>query len=165
MTAVPKLLERRAFSDADYLELYPDVRVSFETGRVRVPWNHYDRHGRHEGRVPLLFDASFYQRAYPQVAAELRQGRAETPLQHFVLYGRGRGYLPHPKAVRAANPAAAASRFGGLWIDAGDAEAKIQGRQETGLLTDAQAERLRFFATNGYVILERAVEEPVLEAA
>ena len=101
----------------------------------------------------------------PQVAAELRQGRAETPLQHFVLYGRGRGYLPHPKAVRAANPAAAASRFGGLWIDAGDAEAKIQGRQETGLLTDAQAERLRFFATNGYVILERAVEEPVLEAA
>ena len=165
MGEVSRLLERQAFNQADYLELYPDLHAAFEAGKLRNLWYHYDRYGRDEKRAPLRFDAAFYQRVYPQVTAELGEGLADTPLQHFILYGKGRGYLPHAKAVRADNPAASSSRFGGLWINSADAQARIRGRLETGQITEAQAEGLHFFATNGYFILESAINAEVLDAA
>ena len=165
MRELQKLLERQAFNPSDYLEFNPDLRAAFDSGKLKVPWNDYDRHGRDEKRAPLRFDAAFYQRAYPQVATDLRNGLAETPLQHFILFGKGRGYLPHPKADRADNPAAPSSRFGGLWIDAADAQARILGRLDIGMINPTQAEQLSFFAANGYVILERAIADDVLLAA
>jgi hypothetical protein len=165
MVGVSKLAERRAFSEADYAALYPDIRDAIAAGNLPSGWAHYDRHGREEGRLLCRFDEAFYLRSYPMVAAELDKGLAATPLEHFVLYGTGRGYIPHPAAARAANPAAGASAFGGLWIDSGDAAARIEGRRETGQIDDRQAELLHRFRLDGYVILPNAIPNGLLEPA
>jgi phytanoyl-CoA hydroxylase len=160
-----KLAERRSFDADHYCKLYPDIGRAVADGSLRDPWEHYDRRGRTEGRVLCLFDEAFYLRSYPGAAEEIANGIAETALQHYVLYGRGRGYLPDPRAVRPSNAAAPGSPFGGLWIDGTEAFDRIKGRLETGQITDQQAERLEFFATNGYVILSRAIDESMIDAA
>jgi hypothetical protein len=57
------------------------------------------------------------------------------------------------------------STFGGLWIDAPDADARIDGRRETGQLDDRQADLLHQFRRQGYVILPGAIPDDVLEPA
>ena len=74
MAGLSWFAERRAFSEADYTELYPDIRASIEAGNIPSGWAHYDRHGREEGRVLCRFDEQFYLRAYPLVATELTRG-------------------------------------------------------------------------------------------
>jgi len=165
MTEVSKVLEHRAFNEREYLELNPDIRAAVDSGELQLLWEHYDRHGRGEGRLPCRFDEKFYRRAYPQVAEDLRMGLASTALQHYILYGVGRGYLPHLEAVRPESPSACHSNFGGLWIDAGDAEAKIRGRVEIGLISEDHAAQLRFFSTNDYLIIENAIADEILDAA
>ena len=81
------------------------------------------------------------------------------------MYGRGPGYLPHPAVSRAANPAAPASPFGGLWIDSANAADRIAGRLETGQITEAQAALLSFFLASGYVILSSAIDPALIDAA
>ena len=127
-------------------------------------WHHYDRHGREEGRSLCDFDEKFYL-SYPGVAKAIAGKQVETALRHYIVHGRGRGYLPNFKAVRPNDAAAPASRFGGLWIDAGDAPDRIKGRLETGQITQLQAKQLDFFLTNGYVILPSAVPAPAIDAA
>ncbi len=160
-----KLAELRAFDPEAYCQQYPDIARAVAEGKLRDPWEHYDRRGRTEGRALCIFDQAFYLRAYPGVAEAIAGGLAETPLQHYVLYGRARGYLPNPKAVRPSNAAAPASPFGGLWIDEADAADRIKGRLETGQITERQASLLEFFLNNGYVILPSAIEAPMIEAA
>ncbi len=49
------------------------------------------------------------------------------------------------------------SRFGGLWPDLSDAQARIAGKQALGLLTPEDAARFRHWVEKGYVVLEQAV--------
>ena len=165
MLGTLKLAELRAFDADDYCQRYPGVARAVAEGKLRDTWDHYDRHGRTEGRAPCSFDEAFYLRSYQGVADAIAAGLVETTLQHYVLYGRPRGYLPHPKAVRPSNAAASASRFGGLWIDEGNAPDRIKWRLESGQITERQAGMLEFFLDNGYVILPSAIAAPVIEAA
>ena len=79
--------------------------------------------------------------------------------------GRARGYLPNPEAPRPNNPAALPSRFGGFWLDQPNALDLINGKVEIGAITEAQAEQLRFWTKNGYVILNQAVPESIIDGA
>jgi phytanoyl-CoA hydroxylase len=60
-------------------------------------------------------------------------------------------------APRRADPAYF-SRFGGLWTDRRDAGEEIERRLDAGTITESDAERLRHWVADGYVILERGVE-------
>jgi len=57
------------------------------------------------------------------------------------------------------------SPFGGLWPDQPNAPDIIQGKLDIGQITDIQAERLRFWLRNGYVILENAIPKSVVDRA
>jgi hypothetical protein len=160
-----KLAELRAFDAEGYCQRYPDIAQAVAEGKLRDPWEHYDRRGRAEGRTLCIFDEAFYLRSYPGVAEAIAAGLAETALQHYVLYGRARGYLPNFKAVRPADATVSASPFGGLWIDEADALDRINGRLETGLITERQAGLLEAFQRDGYVILSSAIEPSMIDAA
>ena len=153
------------FDEEGYLRLYPDVAAAIARKHETSGWQHYANHGFREGRKPNDLDAAFYLKSYPAAAREIAQGRASSPFQHYVRIGRWRGYLPHVLAVRAKNPASYASPFGGLWIDLPHADDLIEGKTETGQITAAQADLLRFFIQNGYVILPGAVPARAVAAA
>jgi hypothetical protein len=55
------------------------------------------------------------------------------------------------------------SSCGGLWTDRLDALDEIDRRLAAGAITPADAEQLRFWCTNGYVVLERAVAPEVCD--
>lgn len=157
--------DRDEFDEAAYLRLYPDIVKAITEGRESSAWAHYDRHGRTEGRKPNDFDADFYLRSYPAAGQEIAAGLAATPVQHYLKFGRPRGFLSNAKAPRPANAAAMPSPFGGLWPDAPNAADIIDGKLEIGAITQKQADKLRFWIKNGYVILEGAVPAPVVDEA
>jgi Phytanoyl-CoA dioxygenase (PhyH) len=156
--------DRALFDEAAYLRMYPDIVEAIARGYEVSAWDHYARHGRAEGRQPNDFDAVFYLRAYPLAAQEIAAGRAAYPLDHFRRLGRARGYLPQPLALRPDN-AAAPPRFGGLWPDLPNGEDLIEGKLETGCITERQAELLRFWRANGYVILRGAASDDLTARA
>ena len=153
-----------AFDEAAYLRLYPDIGEAIARGHALSAWDHYRRHGRAEGRLPNDFDAGFYLRAYPLAAAEIAAGHAADAFDHYRRLGQARGFLPNPAAPRPANPAAP-PRFGGLWPDLPNAEDLIEGKLETGRITERDAELLRFWRANGYVILRGAASDAQVAAA
>ena len=159
------IADRETFDEEAYLRRYPDIARAVAAGKIASGWVHYQAHGADEGRQPNDFDEAFYLRAYPLVANDLAQGRGANPFQHYLQVGRARGYLSHPKAPRGQNPAAPASPFGGLWIDQRHAEDLIEGKLDTGVITQAQAEQLRFFNRNGYVVLPGALPKMLLSRA
>ncbi|MEM7305854.1 MAG: phytanoyl-CoA dioxygenase family protein [Planctomycetota bacterium] len=55
------------------------------------------------------------------------------------------------------------SRFGGFWTDFENAEARIAGREELGWLAPDEAARFRHWCEKGYVVLEDAVPEDVVD--
>ena len=103
------------------------------------------------------FDKRWYGAAYPQAKEDVRQGRARDLQDHYERIGRFRGYLPHLRAERPRNPAGVRSAFGGLWTDQGNALDVVDGRLELGQINRKQAELLRAFIRDGYVILRNAV--------
>jgi ectoine hydroxylase-related dioxygenase (phytanoyl-CoA dioxygenase family) len=153
------------FDEQGYLRLYPDVAVAIARNDEVSGWNHYVQFGFAEGRKANDFDAQFYLAAYPMAAHEIAGGRARSAFQHYTQFGRARGYLPHLRAERGFNPSAPASPFGGLWIDQAHVRDLIDGKLETGFLSAAQAEQLKFFVGNGYVILPGAVPARAVAAA
>jgi ectoine hydroxylase-related dioxygenase (phytanoyl-CoA dioxygenase family) len=157
--------DRDQFDEAAYLRMYPDIATAVSDHREKSGWWHYDRHGRSEGRKPNDFDPEFYLRAYPVAAHEIAVGLAKAPLQHYLKLGRARGFLSNAQAPRPADAAAMPSQFGGLWPDAPNAADIVQGKQEIGAITMQQAERLRFWMRNGYVILENAIPAPIIDKA
>lgn len=56
------------------------------------------------------------------------------------------------------------SAFGGTWPDLADAERWLDGMHETGILTDDDAERFRFWIEHGYLILPGAVPAAHVDA-
>jgi hypothetical protein len=153
------------FDEEGYLRRYPDLAKAVAAGKHKTGWDHYLKHGAKEGRQPNDFNEQFYLRAYPTASLEIAAGRATSPLDHYKHIGKMRGFLPHPRAPRAKDPCAFPSEFGGLWVDLPHAEELIIGKLEVGLITQAQAELLRFFIKNGYVILPGALTPSVVAAA
>ena len=158
-------VDQSEFDEEGYLRLYPDVAAAIARNHEKDGWSHYKTHGYREGRRPSDLDEAFYLKAYPLAAREIEQGWAASPLQHYTRFGRARGYIPHFRASRMANPSGHASRFGGLWIDQPHVQDLIEGKLQTGLISAAQAEQLRFFVENGYVILPRALTAKAVAAA
>jgi hypothetical protein len=99
------------------------------------------------------------------VAEEIAAGRAPNPIVHYLQFGKARGYLASPTAVRADNAAVLTNRFGGFWVDQPNALDLIQGKLEVGHITELEADRLKFWVANGYVILDKAVPDAILDAA
>ena len=58
-----------------------------------------------------------------------------------------------------------ASRFGGLWPDRDDAQDVLSQRLESGRITPEDADLIRFWMANGYVILPNAASAQVIDAA
>lgn len=154
-----------AYDEQWYLSQYPDIRDAVARGALSVGYLHYDMFGRREGRSAFQFDEAYYVAAYPLVAQEIAEGLARTPREHYELLGWARGYLPYLKAERRKNPQVAISPFGGLWPDLPHAADLIAGRLEIGMITQQQAELLRSWIANGYVILPSAIpEEEIVRA-
>jgi phytanoyl-CoA hydroxylase len=161
----PVLGNRDQFDEVAYLRLYPDIARAIAEGREAGAWQHYDRHGRREGRKANDFDAEFYLRAYPAAKQEIAAGLAVTAFEHYCRFGRFRGFVANAKAPRPANAAAMTSRFGGLWPDLPNAADLIEGKLEIGQITERQAEKLTFWMSNGYVILQNAIPAPLADRA
>jgi phytanoyl-CoA hydroxylase len=161
----PARSDRDQFDDVAYLRLYPDIVKAITEGREVSAWQHYDRHGRKEGRKLNDFDEDFYLRSYPAAAQDIAAGLAATPLAHYLNFGRARGFLSNAKAPRPADGAAMPSRFGGLWPDLPNAADLIEGKLAIGQITEQQAEKLTFWMNNGYVILEKALSPELADKA
>ncbi len=159
------LSDRDQFDEAAYLRLYPDIVKAIADERETSAWQHYDRHGRSEGRKPNDLDAEFYLRAYPAAQQEIAAGLVTSPLAHYLKFGRARGFLCNAKAPRPADAAAMPSRFGGLWTDLPSAADLIRGKLEIGQISERQAEKLTFWMNNGYVILDNAIPPAVADKA
>ena len=153
------------FQEDWYLAAHEDLGVLAKEGGAGCGWRHFYHHGYAEGRAAFPFDVRWYLEAYPQAVIEIENGLARTPQDHYARYGAARGYLPIPTAERPDNASAIRPRFGGLWIDAPNAEDQIQGRLEIGYITEAEAEQLRRFREDGYIILHSAIEPDLLEKA
>lgn len=165
MSVIPSRVERQVFDEQTYLTLYPDIELALQEGREGSAWGHYDAHGRREGRRICLIDEGFYLAAYPLAAREIRAGAAADAYDHYLRLGFARGYTSHRGGPRPANPANFPSPFGGLWPDLPNAADIIEGKLEIGQINAKEAERLRFWIRNGYVILERAVPDDLIGAA
>lgn len=161
----PVRSDRDQFDEVAYLRLYPDIVKAIAEGREVSAWQHYDRHGRKEGRKTNDFDADFYLRAYPAAQQEIAAGLAATAFAHYMNYGRARGFLSNAAAPRPADAAAMPSRFGGLWPDLPNAVDLIEGKLQIGQITERQAEKLTFWINNGYVILENAIPPALVDRA
>jgi hypothetical protein len=92
--------EQDLFDEAAYLRLHPDVAKAIALGHTTGAWQHYDGHGRSEGRKINDFDAEYYPGSYPAVAAEIAAGRAVTPFEHYRNFGRARGFRSNPDEIR-----------------------------------------------------------------
>jgi hypothetical protein len=55
------------------------------------------------------------------------------------------------------------SRFGGNWIDRVDAEKLLAEKLKRGVISEKLAELLRYWHKNGYVILEKAIPEEIID--
>lgn len=155
------------FDDDFYLDCHPDIRVAVERREIPNGWRHYEFAGRGERReVRILdFDATFYTRAYPQARQDIETGLAADAAEHYLLYGKARGYLRSRTAPRPDYAAAPASRFGGLWPDLPNALDMIADKLDIGQINSEEAERLRFWRTHGYVILEGAIARELIDGA
>ena len=158
--------DRDLFDEAGYLRRNPGLIEAIEAHIVENAWDHYDKHGRREGRLPNDVDPDFYLAAYPIVATDLgRVPNRGDAVAHFIRFGRARGYLPHARAPRPDNPGAAPSPFGGGWTDRADAFDRIQNRLDLGRITDKQADRLRSWVQNGFAVLELGTSQDRLAPA
>ena len=181
------------FDETWYLEQHADVAEAVAAGHWKSGYDHYRRSGRARGRLarankggavgagavlpaagtaqtgastdPLTFDAAFYGEAYPLAQNDIMRGRAAELLTHYRTIGRFRGYLPNKSAIRPDNPAAPRSRFGGFWIDQGNALDLLDAREELGLVSTEDSKTLRQFITDGYTVLRNVIPDNVLDRA
>lgn len=97
---------RDMFDEDWYLARHPDVAAAVRGGGFASGWDHYDRHGRAEGRLarstdaartipeadaPEQFDEDWYLATYPDVAAEVRRGGLASGWDHYDRFGRAEG--------------------------------------------------------------------------
>ncbi len=156
----------QAYDEKFYLSNHSDVADAVRRGDWPSGHTHFAVDGRRKGRVAAPnVDEAWYSNTYPLVGEDIAAGKAGSPSEHYFALGRWRGYLPSPLWRRPDNPAATHSRFGGLWTDVGNALDVIDGRLDIGQINAAQASLLRKWVKDGYVVIEGAIPEPVLQAA
>jgi hypothetical protein len=159
LTDLPPFDDADLFDEAGYLRLYPGIAEAMTLGLVDTAWNHYYRHGRHEGRQANDVDPDFYLSAYPEIERDLgHPPSASDAAPHYITLGRGRGYLPNANAARAGNGAALPSPFGGFWTDQANALDLIQSRLDLGWIRRRDAAMLRTFALEGIVEYDRPID-------
>ncbi|MDP1857098.1 MAG: GTPase, partial [Gemmatimonadaceae bacterium] len=99
------------FDETGYLTANPDVWHAVRAGQTTA-WEHYEKHGRAEGRsgawsVPPTWNRADYLRANDDVAVSVRLGQL-TPEEHWARFGmKEHRSLP---SARAANKRPAAPR-------------------------------------------------------
>jgi phytanoyl-CoA hydroxylase len=154
------------FDEALYLQRYDDVAQGVACGEWPSGYAHYCAVGRSQGRCgsPEV-DERWYQTAYPSARLDVEAGWAKDISDHYLRIGRQRGYLPNKKAPRVNNPAGFRSCFGGLWVDQANALDLVRGRLELGTITSEQAALLFKWIANGYVVIEKAVPDEILDGA
>lgn len=153
------------FDEQSYLDKNPDVAKAVAEKRQASGWNHFIKTGRFEGRMVGGFDREFYLQTYPAVAREIADGLAVNAIDHYIRFGRGRGYLPRAGSERPLDSAGIDNQFGGLWTDQRNARDLVEGKLEVGHISADEAEALRFWIDNGYIIIPDAIPEQVLDAA
>lgn len=160
------------FDEDWYLSKYCDVAHAVKDGLYDCGLTHFIAHGFAAGNLPCrdftgfaAFNEAWYLSMYPMASADINAGRAANAKDHYDRLGRFRGYLPNPFSVRPDNPASTPSRFGGLWVDQANALDLIEGRLELGRISVAQADLLRHWRENGYVVLDQAIPSEVIERA
>ena len=139
---------RDQFDEAGYLRRNPGLLDAIVAGIVDSGWDHYDKHGRREGRLPNDVDPDFYLGAYPAMEIDLgRRPVIGDAADHFMRFGRARGYRPNAGAPAPDGPERG-------WTDRADALDLIRNRFDLGRITDRQAERLRCWVRDGYAIVD-----------
>lgn len=71
--------------------------------------------------------------------------------------------IEHLSRLGGVEPPLYRSRYGGLWTDRRDAHEVLEGRLVRGEVTDADAELLAHYIDHGYVILEQATDDSVID--
>ena len=154
------------FDEEFYLRQHQDVATAWRKGEWPSGLTHFAVSGRAKGRIAVpAVDAEWYLAAYPLARKEVASGRAASAVAHYLHIGRYRGYLPDARARRPDNPAAARSRFGGLWTDCGNAMDVVNGRLDLGQITEGQAQILHRWINDGHVVLPGCIPERILDAA
>lgn len=91
-------LIRTIFVDEEwYLNRYPDVRDSVQSGAVTSASDHFTRFGYLEQRLPydIKVDEAWYLAQYPDVKASVRREDFATGKDHYEAFGFREGRLPH----------------------------------------------------------------------
>jgi phytanoyl-CoA hydroxylase len=158
---------KESFDERFYLDNNPDVAAAVTAGRLASGLQHYERVGHKEHRKARFgdFQPQFYYYSYPMARQDIASGKASDLFDHYNRIGRHRGYLPNPSAPRPDNPSVVVSRFGGTWLDMANAGDMIEAKLEIGRITPEQAEMLRNWRINGYVVLKAALKGDILENA
>jgi hypothetical protein len=154
------------FDEQWYLENNDDVAAAVANGDWPSGYMHFCTVGRSRGRVggPPV-DEEWYVTTYPLVAKEIAADKAAGARDHYYRIGRYRGYLRSARARRPENPAGFRSRYGGLWTDQGNALDIVAGRLDLGMITPEQADLSSWWINDGYVVIENAIAEDVLDRA
>lgn len=145
MTAPPMAsevveIEGQPFSEADYLEMNPDVRAAVAAGTFKSGRQHFEIHGMREGRMgvsPFGENAVEFFGDQPVDLSLMGSLRADK----FPYAG------PYP------------------WLDRPDALERIAEKVAAGTLSEKDAEVCRYWVKNGYIILENCVEPSQLDEA
>lgn len=85
------------FSEAWYLENYPDVEAAVRQGVYRNGLEHFLHKGYREGRRPngLWIDEAWYTHRYPDVASVIDDGSDRDAYEHYLRVGAAEGRDPH----------------------------------------------------------------------
>jgi len=72
------------FDEAFYLKEYPDVAAVVATGAFASGWDHYDQHGRSEGRLSSFGQQGFEFGSISETALDLDEDEFEIKLRTFI---------------------------------------------------------------------------------
>jgi hypothetical protein len=128
------------FSETEYLEMNPDVRAAVGAGQFKSGREHFEFFGIKEGRIGRTPEALGLEGFFGEQKIDL-QTVGTFRAEKFPYAG------PHP------------------WLDRDDWPERVDEKIAAGKLTPAEGEMCRFWARNGYLILERCVDSATLDHA
>jgi hypothetical protein len=140
LAADEELVLGHPFSEAEYLEMNPDIRAAVRAGQFRSGRHHFEVFGASEGRIGRRPERTADERFFGERPVDLNAVpvfRAE----NFPYAG------PYP------------------WLDCPDWREQIAARVARGTLTAADAELCRKWAEDGYLIFERGIAEDIIDRA
>jgi SAM-dependent methyltransferase len=73
-------MSESTFNEASYLRMNADVRLGIQQGLFTSGWDHYEKHGRAEGRCPTRFDPQNHSiRDYSKLVRDLIAAHPDDP--------------------------------------------------------------------------------------